>query len=174
MKLVFKITLDDFKTFQNEFRSTMRGFLQIRLLQSIGAPSLFLLFIWFSTEYRWGWLPTLISSIPAAALGFYLWRESPGLWVRSNLEVMYSEGRLSGHLGTHSLEISEEGIIEKNEAGEHFSRWNQIENIHSTDNYTFIVTKLQIGYIVPRDQIIEGDYNAFLAVTWRKWLEHKP
>ena len=171
MLIRYTIALDDLKAYHDAIRSAVPGFVRIRCLQSIGGPLFLLVLLWLPTHFEHGWWPTLVGVLPAAALGIYLLRESPGLWKRANLDAMYRAGKLDGHLGEHSLELREDGVLERNRAGEHLSHWDQIENIYSTPQRTFFVTKTHLGYVLPKPSIVEGSYEAFVAAAnanWRK------
>src|SRR5436190_5397519 len=117
MLIRYTIALDDHKAYHDAIRSAVPGFIKIRLLQSAGGPLFLLFLVWLFTEYEHGLWPTLVGAVPAALLGVYLWRESPGLWKRANLDAMYREGKLGGHVGEHSLELREDGVLERNTAG---------------------------------------------------------
>ena len=154
-------------------RTAIPGFSSLRLFQSIGGPICLLGCLYFLTFYRYSWWPTLGGVLPAAILGFYLWRASPGLWFKANLDALYCSGRLDGHLGDHVLDISEDGITEKNVAGNSFSRWREILNIHSTEKHTFFVTLLQRTYVLPAKSVTEGSYPDFVAQAKDLWLRNR-
>jgi hypothetical protein len=126
-------------------------------------------FLWKFTHYDYGWWPTLLGVIPMLGLGWYLWRESPGLWRRANLDVMLQNGKLDGHLGEHSLEIRDDGLVERNAAGEHLSHWQEIESICTDPRHTFFVTKTQLAYVLPRHAVVEGDYDQFVESARAHW-----
>jgi hypothetical protein len=173
MRIRHNITLDDYKAYQAAFRSVSPEFLKIRCLQSFGGPSFLVFFVWLLTYYEYGWWPTAIALTPAAGLGFYLWKESPGLWVRANLDERYRKGELDGHLGEHQLEFREDGILERNKAGEHLSHWEQINKIYSTESRTFFCTISGLGYILPKRSVIEGDYDEFVRVATEEWRKRR-
>ena len=176
MEIRYTISLEDHKAYHHEIRSAVPGLINIRCLQSLGGPAFLLLMLWLFTNLEYGWWPTLLGVIPAVVLGIYLWRESPGLWKQANLEAMYSQGKLAGHIGEHSLELREDGVLERNSGGEHLSHWDQIENIHLTDQRAFFVTRTQLAYILPKSAIVEGDYEKFLEKAIADWkrLARKP
>jgi hypothetical protein len=138
-------------------------------MQAIGGPVFLLLCVWLFTHYEHGWWPTLLGVIPSLLLGYYLWRESPGLWRRANLDAMYQQGKLSGYLGEHTLEIREDGLLERNAAGERLSHWGEIENVYTTSDHTFFVTRTQVAYVLPRRSVLEGDYDQFIEAAQNHW-----
>ena len=169
MQIRYTIGLEYLQAYHDEIRSALPGFYRIRCLQSVGGPLFLLFFVWLMTHFEYGWWPTLSGIIPALLVGFYLWSQSPGLWVRANLDGMHREGKLDGHLGEHLLEVSDNGVIERNEAGEHLSHWPEIENIYSTTQRTFFVTKCRVGYVLPKSSVVEGDYDEFVRTAVLKW-----
>jgi hypothetical protein len=132
MQIRYSIALEDHKAWQGAVRSAWPGFLMIRCTQSIGGPGFLLLCLWLFTYTQHGWWPTILAAGPALALGYYLWRASPGLWRKARLDMLHREGKLSGHIGEHTLEIGTDGLVERNAAGEHLSRWAEIENVYTT------------------------------------------
>jgi len=169
MTVRYTIALEDHKAFQAAVRSAVGGFLQVRCLQSFGGPISLLFLVWLFTHYEYGIWPTIAGIAPAIALSIYLWRESPGLWRRANLESMHREGKLSGHLGEHSLEISKDGLLECNAAGQHLSRWREIQTIYSTAEHTLFITRTSTGYILPKKSVIEGNYEQFIESARALW-----
>ena len=111
----------------------------------------------------------MLAAVPAVALGYYLWRASPGLWRKAKVDMLYQEGKLSGHLGEHTLEIRSDGMVERNTAGEHLSRWTEIEKVYTTPLHTFFITRTQLAYVLPRLSVIEGDYDQFIEAARAHW-----
>lgn len=170
MRIRYSVELEDHKAYRSAIRSAFPDSRMIRCLQSIGGPSFLLFCLWLLTPPDYAWWAALAGVLPAAVLGFYLWRQSPGLWTAANPDKLYLQGKLKGHLGEHTLESLPDGLIERNAAGEHFSRWPEIEVIYSTTQHTFFVTKSRLAYILPRRSILEGDYDQFVKnarIHWR-------
>ena len=169
MQIRYSITVEDHKAWQGAVRSAWPGFLMIRCTQSIGGPGFLLFCVWLFTYTQCGWWPTVLAAVPAVALGYYLWSASPGLWRKAKVDMLYHEGKLSGHLGEHTLEIRSEGIVERNAAGEHLSRWAEIENVYTTPRHAFFVTKAQLAYVLPKLSVIEGNYDEFIEAVRAYW-----
>jgi hypothetical protein len=83
--------------------------------------------------------------------------------------MLHQEGKLSGHLGEHTLEIGKDGLLERNLAGERLSRWAEIENVYTTPQHTFFVTKTQSAYVVPKHAVLEGNYDQFIESARAYW-----
>ena len=172
MRIRFSIVLGDLQAYQESIRSSVSGFAIIRCMQSIGGPAYLLYFLWAYTHWQYGLVPTLFGALPGLYLGYYLWKESPGLWVKTDLKRLYEEGKLSGHLGDHTLELRPDGIVERNAAGECFERWSEIDTVYSTDRHTFFVSKAEGAFVLPRYSIVEGDYAPFVESAHALWRAH--
>ncbi len=171
MEIRYAIALEDHKAWQGAARAALPGFLMLRCTQSIGGAGLLLFVFWVFTYTEHGWWPTLAAAGPALALGYYLWRTSPGLWRKARLEQLNEAGKLNGHLGEHTLKIGPDGIVERNAAGEHLSRWKEIENVYTTPQHTFFVTKTQLAYVLPKHSIVEGNYEQFIEAARGYWRQ---
>jgi hypothetical protein len=169
MQIRYSIALEDHKAWQGAVRSAWPGFLMIRCTQSIGGPGFLLFCVWLFTYAEHGWWPTILATGPALALGYYLWRASPGLWRKAKLDMLHHEGKLNGHLGEHTLEVRSDGLLERNAAGEHLSRWAEIENVYTTPQHTFFVTKTQLAYVLPKQSVLEGNYDQFIETARACW-----
>lgn len=85
---------------------------------------------------------------------------------------MYAEGLNRGLLGTHELELTEDGIIERSEVGEHKTTWQGIERIISTTEHTFVYVSALMAQVIPRNAVTEGDYDAFVDALRMQYGRH--
>ena len=150
MKVVFNLEVEDLKLFQEKYRSFHPGFIHLRLLQSIFGPSMILFCLYIVSNSKFGLVPLYIMIIPAILLGFYLWRYSPGLWVKSNLDEQNAKGKLDGIVGINTLIIEENGIREINGAGEKLTFWNRFFKTYKFESHFFLIDKLQNSIIIPK------------------------
>lgn len=80
-----------------------------------------------------------------------------------NIRQLYAERGSKGVLGLHSLEIDDNGLLVKTDCNEVKSSWNTLDRIVSTDTHTFIYINANAAIILPRQTIVEGDYDNFVA-----------
>lgn len=69
--------------------------------------------------------------------------------VQRNIEKLMNEGHTKSMLGEHSLTLTDEGVIEKNNSGETKTNWSSIEKIVQTDEHLYIYIDSIKAYIVP-------------------------
>jgi hypothetical protein len=74
----------------------------------------------------------------------------------------YGSGRNRTTFGKHQLALTPHHIEEKNEFGESRILWPAIERVDSDAQHTFIYLGSTHAYIVPRNQVLSGDYDAFV------------
>jgi hypothetical protein len=70
--------------------------------------------------------------------------------------------RDKGVLGTHTLEITEEGLIESTEVNRALANWKTSFRIRETGRYAYIYVSESTAHIVPKLRIAEGSVAEFL------------
>jgi len=65
-------------------------------------------------------------------------------------------------LGEHTMEITEEGIIEKTEFNERTDYWKSITGIKTDNDRTYIFIGPINAHVINRNEILSGDLNAFV------------
>ena len=82
---------------------------------------------------------------------------------------MCREGANKGLVGRHELEIDAEGLIERTEFNETRQSWRGVERIGETDDYAFIYISAIMAHVIPRQTVIAGDPDAFIARAKQLW-----
>ncbi|WP_255288064.1 YcxB family protein [Bacillus pseudomycoides] len=70
--------------------------------------------------------------------------------IERNINKMLKEGSYSNLLGTHNVQIIDEGIIETNNGGETKLNWKGIEKVEENEAYIFIYVSSMSANIVPK------------------------
>lgn len=83
--------------------------------------------------------------------------------LRKRIVKMYSEGQNNGIIGEHELQIDADGLVEKTQLGEVRQEWDKIKDIVSLEGRTYIFISDINAYILPRQSVVSGDYDAFVA-----------
>lgn len=78
-----------------------------------------------------------------------------------NLAKMYRETENKNFFCEHHLSITDEGISTLSEGGERTIYWSGIERIGETDRFTFVFLGSIMALVIPRNGVLEGDYEAF-------------
>lgn len=74
------------------------------------------------------------------------------------------EGNSSqGVLGLHEIEITNECLIEKTQDSENKIQWKSLSRIESTSDYTFAYIGENTAHIIPKGNIVDGDYTQFVS-----------
>jgi len=112
----------------------------------------------------------LFSSVLAAVaivvldlLFVFFW---PRVWLRSYRRVTlesYRQGQNRALLSPHTLELLEDGLLQRSEWTETKLRWPAVERLESTPDHTFVYTTSVSAIIIPRQNVRRGDYGAFVA-----------
>lgn len=64
--------------------------------------------------------------------------------------------------GTHELTIDDNTIIDTIESGQNKTEISKIEHVESVDGYTFVFINSAMAYLIPRKNIIDGNYHDFI------------
>ena len=68
----------------------------------------------------------------------------------------------------HELTIENNIIVDQIENGINKTEISKIEHIETIDNYTFIFIDSAMAYLIPEQEITQGDYNQFIAELRRQ------
>lgn len=111
----------------------------LSIVASVIVAGLFLLFMWLSR---------------AVSTWFFVRR-------------LLTEGKNSSVLCEHELEVMPDGLVEISPVSELRSKWESVERIESTSDYTFVYIQATAAHVIPRRAVAEGDYETF-AVALRE------
>jgi len=93
-------------------------------------------------------------------------------FLKRTVRRIYGKRAHPGLIGSHKITVSDQGVVEESEVGEHRVNWNGITRIESSDMYTFIYIGPAMAHVIPKSAIEEGDYDVFVAQA-REWFEQK-
>lgn len=82
---------------------------------------------------------------------------------------LYKEQDMKGFVCEHQLEINEDGILEKTEVNERKDKWSGVQLIGADPAHAFIYVGAMQAHIIPRERIVEGDYDRFLESAKSYW-----
>jgi hypothetical protein len=87
------------------------------------------------------------------------------------LRKFYSQGSTRGITGMRECELCADGVIVRSETGELKTRWEGLDRIVTTDDYTFIVLSSVSTHVIPRRGVVEGDYGSFVRALMDRFQE---
>ncbi len=82
---------------------------------------------------------------------------------------LYAEQDTRGFICEHLLEINEEGIFERTDLVELKHKWAGVQRIVVDNSYAFVCTGAFQAYIIPRERIIEGNFDHFIETAQTYW-----
>ena len=95
------------------------------------------------------------------------WLTKYGL--KRRLRQLYSGEDGRGVIGTHRVEITDEGIIGRSEYSESKIAWGMITRIENTADHTFLFLGKAKGIVLPHHRITEGSLPAFLQTLGERY-----
>jgi len=161
MILRFSASFDDIVAF-NRYHFAHSPWMKRRRVFSLWVMPLIFVFVFGAMalhHHHWG----------LAIVGFFgalilflsaLYRYGPGTARR--VRRLYREGKNKGLLGERLIELTRDGLIVRTEVGESKIKWDGIERIARTDDYSFIYLNAITAVIIPRKAIVEGDHDQFM------------
>jgi hypothetical protein len=75
--------------------------------------------------------------------------------------LLYKPEELKRILGTYTLRVEPDHLIEVSDAGESRIAWKDVLRIEPAKNYAFIFVTVDSAIIIPRKSVIDGDLLAF-------------
>jgi hypothetical protein len=82
---------------------------------------------------------------------------------RRQMAALFDEGRNPCVRGRHRLEALAEGLAARCDASQSLTAWPAIEAVAQTPSHAFLLLGGGRGLVIPRERIIEGSLDSFLA-----------
>lgn len=168
MRIKYGLTIDDlvaWSQFQARGSKTIRR-LQLRAIVLIGI--ILLVASALVSHVAGTWVPFAFGSTVFVLFTAIYPRLYQSALTR-NTTQLYGESRNRGLLGPHTMELQDDGVLDRTEYGERKTYWKGIERIEVTERYVFIYLSSISAQVVPRFSITEGDFDDFVAELRRRW-----
>jgi len=78
------------------------------------------------------------------------------------VEESFESERYKNLFGEHELIIEDSFLIDKIESGQNKTEMSKIEHIETIDSYTFVFIDSAMAYLIPRNNILDGNYHDFI------------
>lgn len=163
MKIVYRVEMQDIVAF-NQYNLEDTGTLKSLRLKTIVIGCVIIAVLG-------GWQYRVTESIDPIITGaifaiiFSTWilkrdfRVSP-----KKIQKIYGGDTNKGVLCQHQIELVDDGLIESTSLGEQKTTYSGIEKIDQTDTHGFIFIGTMNAHTIPRDGVIEGDFDEFMKV----------
>jgi YcxB-like protein len=116
----------------------------------------------------------LLGSIVVGCLVFIVLSKGP-VWnglIKIQVKRLYGKGAHPGLIGPHKITVSDQGVVEESEVGNHRVNWKGIVKVESSDTHAYIYIGAVQAHVIPKASVIEGDYDAFVAQS-KEWFQRK-
>jgi hypothetical protein len=173
MKIRFDVSLDDILAYNRYHVRHSPSIRRSTLLIRWGGAILFLLICLLPAyDFEPGyWLMSLFLGLVGGITFLLLYPVLVRVVAESQQRKLYTEGSTRGEIGMHECELGEDGVIVRSETGELKTRWEGLDRIVTTDDYTFIYLSSVTAHVIPRRGVVEGDYGSFVRALMDRFQE---
>jgi hypothetical protein len=84
---------------------------------------------------------------------------------------LFREGENRGILGSHELELTATGLIERTAYNETATKLEAVERVVDAGEFTIIFLSAVSGHVIPRHAVTEGDYDHFAGAIAHRLTE---
>ena len=149
MRIEYECTVDDLVYF-GEYHWRHSPAMQKQYRQGMWpGPLLGLALGYLIGGVRRPWAFAVIALVVAVAYHLFYVRCVSGS-LKKGIGRVHAEGKNRGVVGSHSIEISREGLREKTEVNHTMHAWRGVERIETDDEYIFIYTQAMMAHVIPR------------------------
>lgn len=90
--------------------------------------------------------------------------------IENTVRQMINDGK--GGFGKREYRIEHDGLSMHSSFGESTMYWGGIVKIEETEHYFFIGSHVVGMFIIPREHVLEGDVEPFMAEVEKRWKAH--
>ncbi len=160
MKIVYDMSVDDYVSFSIFHHKHSRSLRRSRIIGGVVFPVCMFLLLSGLSIYKGQWGAVATYAVFFAVLIIWVLSGSKRTLARV-VRKMLKEGENKMDIGLQELEVTSEGLAEKNEFGESKFNWKAIERIASTPDYYYIYVSAMKALVVPKLKVTEGDFEEF-------------
>ena len=160
MFLRYSLTMDDVIASTRHWEAGSPAYAARQARGIWGLPILFLYLGVMAAAFS-QWLAAAAMALLAVIVHFRL-RRSFGRGRDNLYRKIFSEGRNASLLGDHTATLADDGLLIRSAVSESKYLWAGIEKVVSTDTHTLIYVGSISNFVLPRNAILEGNYNEFV------------
>lgn len=149
MQVEYENTVDDLVAF-NEFHARRTGVTK-KLTRLLAVALLALLALLLVLSLQGGIAGATIGIV--AVLGLAVTALSVVLFprvLRRMVRAQLAQGRNTALLGSRSLAVEDDGLVERSGSAESKTRWRAVEHVASNDDYLFVYVSAVTAHVIPR------------------------
>ena len=179
MKIKYEVTLEDLEEYAVFFMVNNKfGNLRYNLLRILAgaAPFIFLsslwaqnppYAIWSSPKYVGG---AVVLSVGLVLVFSWLMKWSMKLLYRRMLVGDYAKGII----GWHERVLTDTGIDATSDVAKSSTNWEGIKGVQITERFSYIWVGPNVGWVVPKERVAEGNYDTFKEELKRLFEKNRP
>jgi hypothetical protein len=162
MKIRYRNEFEDMRAFWQHLMSTNAAIKRQRLVALLFMVVIFAAIAVFAGRRAGSLSPALVVVAFGALFLVLFWRNSGRISDR-RLRQMCPEEENRGVLCEHTIELTDDGVLETSPTGQTTTNWDGIVRVAETDDYVFLYITTNMAHVIPRNRLIEGDLDAFVA-----------
>ena len=160
MKIVYDMSVDDHVSFSIFHHKHSRSSRRTLMIGGVVFPVCMFLLLSGLSIYKGQWGAVATYAVFFAVLMIWILSGNKKTLARV-VRKMLKEGENKMDIGLQTLEVTSEGLADKNEFSESKFNWKAIERIASTPDYYYIYVSAMKALVVPKLKVTEGDFEEF-------------
>lgn len=172
MEMRYRNTLEDLIAFSKYHHSHSDIFRKRKRRATVYSPIilLILMILLFALEPNAG---NAVGGFVFVAFCTFFFHRAYTTGLYKTIRRTYEAEDMTGFICEHTLEVNDEVIIEKTDVNERRDRWLGVQKIETDNNYAFIYIGALQAHIIPRKNIIEGNFDEFIEAARSYWQKAK-
>lgn len=173
MEIRYRNTLEDMIAFSKYHHSHSDIFRKRKRRATVHLPIvlLILMIILFALERN---VETAVGGFVFVAFCAFFFHRAYTTGLYKTIRHTYEEEDATAFICEHTLEMNDEVIIEKTDINERRDRWLGVQKVETDNDYAFIYVGALQAHVIPRKNIIEGNFDEFIEAARSYWQKAKP
>ena len=169
MKLVYTLEMPDLVAWYQYHLDHSEALRARRRWFLIAALAIWILAVGVLSTVTQSWGPVIVFAVLTIAWPlFYYFRWSRKVSPK-HVKQLCEPHKNPGLLGQFELDLVDEGLISQSKYAELKWRFAGITEIARTPTHGFVLTTTMTGFIIPRQRVTDGDFDAFMNALSEKW-----
>jgi len=170
MEIVFKLSEQDFLAFSDHHNAKSPTYRKANRRAVLS----FVVMWAFGSYFVWRIIGDPVFTAAYLAIGVIAFFFVPSAVKgsrRKSATAAYREGKNRALFQEQTLRIERDVFAHESVASEGRLKWEYVEAVDVTDDFTFIYVSALAAHIIPKHGVIRGDYDAFVQEAHKRWQE---
>jgi hypothetical protein len=168
MEITYQLRKEDLLALTDDLTKrspTARRIVRRTVATSLLASALMCWGIWVLTRLTAAVLMIfVVTTLLTALIPFRIKRNQ-----RRTTASLYGEGRNRALFLPKTMSIDRDFLCWSAESGSGNVKFEYLERVSRSDTYLLIYLNVRFAYVVPRDGVVSGDFDAFASEVERRW-----